>query len=226
MISLQKSTFTPEQQAYHIARKQMVDLQLRKAGVTDARVLAAMGSIPRHHFVERGMADQAYLDRPLPIGEGQTISQPYSVGFMTAQLQLQGHEKVLEIGTGCGYQTAVLCSLAKQVYSIERIDRLSHRARRNLYNLSLINFHLRIGDGTLGWPEQAPFDAIIVTAGGPTIPRALLSQLTDGGRFIGPVGGEESQTLRLVTREGPHFYEDEVGDCRFVKLIGAQGWEG
>lgn len=214
------------QQGLHLARRRMVREQLERRGVRDARVLAVMGKIPRHVFVEEGLWDQAYSDRPLTIGEGQTISQPFIVGYMTEQLCLTGSDRVLEIGTGCGYQTAVLCSLAREVYSIERLATLSHRARRVLYDLSLVHFTLRIGDGTLGWPEAAPFDAIIVTAGGPEIPPAYLDQLADGGRLVIPVGGTESQSLVRVTRSGTRYVREPLTDCRFVKLVGAYGWRG
>ncbi|MBI4238153.1 MAG: protein-L-isoaspartate(D-aspartate) O-methyltransferase [Deltaproteobacteria bacterium] len=212
------------QQGLHVARRRMVREQLERRGVRDPRVLSVIGKVPRHLFVEEGLWDQAYSDRPLTIGEGQTISQPFIVGYMTAQLRLTGTERVLEIGTGCGYQTAVLCSLAREVYSIERIATLSHRARRVLYDLGLVNFSLRIGDGTVGWPEAAPFDAIIVTAGGPEIPQAFLAQLADGGRLVIPVGSTEAQTLLRVTRKGAQFTQDTLTDCRFVKLVGAYGW--
>ena len=209
--------------AYKIARKKMVDVQLRKC-VKDPRVISAMLKIPRDRFVPDALVGQAYSDHPLNIGEGQTISQPVIVGMMTELLSLKGTEKILEIGTGSGYQTAVLCELCGHVYSIERISSLSNRARRVLYDLSYVNFSLRIGDGTLGWKENAPYDGIIVTAGAPIVPKDLYDQLADGGRFVIPVGGEESQVLKLIKRTGDRFIEESISACRFVKLIGEQGW--
>lgn len=220
----QKSGLTPRQQDYQISRKRMVAEQLIPGGVSDPRVLTAMAKVPRHLFVPEGMAAQAYSDHPLHIGEGQTISQPVIVGMMTQALELKGHEKVLDVGTGSGYQLAILCELAREVYSIERIDKLSHRARRVLYDVGYVNFKLRIGDGTLGWPEAAPFDAILAAAGSPDVPPAYLEQLAEGGRLIIPVGGEESQQLMLVIRHGKAFEKRVISGCRFVKLIGQQGW--
>ena len=194
-----------------VARKQMVAEQLVARGVADSRVLEAVGRIPRHEFVERGMASQAYEDRPLPIGFKQTISQPYMVGLMTERLHLTGGERVLEVGTGSGYQTAILCEL-------------SNRARRTLYRLGYVNIELRVGDGTVGWPEAAPFDAILVAAFAKEIPPSYRDQLADGGRLVVPVGHEEEQELLCVTRHGREFMTERVGGCRFVKLIGTFGW--
>jgi len=207
-----------------VARKQMVAEQLVARGVADSRVLEAVGRIPRHEFVERGMASQAYEDRPLPIGFKQTISQPYMVGLMTERLHLTGGERVLEVGTGSGYQTAILCELSKKVYSIERVKELSNRARRTLYRLGYVNIELRVGDGTVGWPEAAPFDAILVAAFAKEIPPSYRDQLADGGRLVVPVGHEEEQELLCVTRHGREFMTERVGGCRFVKLIGTFGW--
>ncbi len=218
-----KSGLSEDQQAFHLARRRMIEEQLKPL-VKDPRVLAAMAKIPRHVFVEPGLWDQAYSDRPIPIGEGQTISQPKIVAVMTEALLLQGFERILEIGTGCGYQTAILCELSKKVFSIERLANLSHKARRRLYELAYVNFQLRIGDGTIGWPEEAPFDAIIVTAGGPRVPQALRMQLAEGGRLLIPVGSEEEQMLVRVTRHGDRFMEEAITGCRFVKLVGAEGW--
>ncbi len=203
----------------------MVEQQLAARGVTDPRVLDAMGRIPRHEFVDPGMASQAYEDRPLAIGMKQTISQPYIVGLMTQSLELTGTEKVLEIGTGSGYQTALLAELSRHVYSIERVTTLSNRARRILYRLGYVNVTLRIGDGTLGWPEEAPFDAIIVTAGGPQVPPAYKDQLAEGGRLVIPRGGEEAQDLIRVRRKGGRTVEEVLAACRFVKLYGRHGWK-
>lgn len=219
-----KAGLSGQQQEYHIARKRMVEEQLRE--IRDGRVLSAMAAVPRHMFVEEALWGRAYGDYPLSIGEGQTISQPLMVALMTELLLLKGPEKVLEIGTGCGYQTAILCELAADVYSIERILRLSNQARRTLYGLGYLRFHLRIGDGSRGWPEAAPFDAIIVTAGAPEMPRPLLDQLKDGGRLVVPVGPEENQDLKRVRRIGSEFKEENLGACRFVKLIGEFGWPG
>ena len=202
----------------------MLEMDIRPQ-IKDGRVLAAMSKVPRERFVPEGLVAQAYSDRPLNIGEGQTISQPLIVAMMSALLHLKGTEKILEIGTGSGYQAAILCELAKKVYSIERISSLSNRARRILYEIGYVNFTLRIGDGTLGWPENAPFDGIIVTAGAPVIPEALVEQLADGGRLVIPVGGEEVQTLKIITRIGSSFKEESVSGCRFVKLIGEYGWK-
>lgn len=221
----EKAGLAPHQQDYQIARKRMVEQQLIPGGVTDSRVIAAMSKIPRHLFVAEAMAGQAYSDHPLHIGQGQTISQPIIVGLMTQALQLKGHERVLDIGTGSGYQAAILCELAKEVYSIERIPTISHKARRVLYDLAYVNFHLRIGDGTLGWPEAAPFDAITVAAGGPSIPKSLLNQLAEGGRCVIPVGGAETQQLLLLIRRGQTIERQVLSECRFVKLIGDQGWK-
>lgn len=220
-----KPGLSEEQQAFHLARRRMVEEQLTP-DIRDPRVLAAMAKIPRHLFVEEGLWNQAYSDRPLPIGEGQTISQPKIVALMTEALQLTGTETVLEIGTGCGYQTAILCELAAKVFSIERIASLSHKARRRLYELGRVNFQLRVGDGSRGWPEGAPFAAIIVTAGSPSVPQSLLQQLVDGGRLVIPVGTEEDQVLCRVTRHGDRCTEERLTACRFVKLLGAEGWHG
>lgn len=193
-------------------------------GVRDRRVLEVMGKIPRHRFVEKGLEDQAYLDRPLKIGSGQTISQPLMVAMMTEVLALTGDEKVLEIGTGSGYQTAVLAELAKKVYTIERLQALSVGARKILYRLSYNNVEFKIGDGTLGWPEEAPFDAIIVTAAGPEIPPALKEQMAVGGRMVIPMGAFELQKLCLVRRGKKDWSTEVLSECRFVKLVGKGGW--
>lgn len=212
---------------YARLRKKMVDSQIRARGLRDERVLAAMEKIPRHLFVEPALVDQAYNDTPLPIGEGQTISQPYMVALMTEALALTGKEKVLEIGTGSGYQTAILAELAEQVFSIERIAPLAAAARKILDQLGYYNVAIRVGDGSLGWREEAPFDAIIVTAGAPRIPRPLVEQLAIGGRLVVPVGGRFTQELYRVTRlsADPNDVETEaLGGCRFVDLVGEHGW--
>ncbi|OPY18759.1 MAG: Protein-L-isoaspartate O-methyltransferase [Syntrophus sp. PtaB.Bin075] len=210
-------------------RLRMVDTQIRARGVLNPRILEAMSRIPRHLFVEEALADQAYNDNPLPIGDMQTISQPYIVSLMTDALDLKGREKVLEIGTGSGYQTALLAELADQVFSIERIASLANNARRILDQLGYYNVAIRIGDGTYGWKEESPFDAILVTAGAPDIPMPLIEQLKIGGRLVLPVGGRHIQDLVKVTRLSEDINElkkENLGGCRFVDLIGEYGWSG
>lgn len=210
---------------YTVARRRMIERQLVSRGISDERVLAAMMKIPRHLFVDPGLMDQAYGDNPLGIGEGQTISQPYIVALMTQALDLKGHEKVLEIGSGCGYQTAILAELAGQVYTIERLKELGFMARRNLKNLGCRNIVIRIGDGSRGWEDAAPFDAILIAAGSPEIPKPLLAQLVEGGKMVVPVGTEEEQSLMRVTRRGVKSDVEDLGACRFVKLVGEYGWK-
>jgi protein-L-isoaspartate(D-aspartate) O-methyltransferase len=212
---------------YDVARKRMVENQIIGRGIRDRRVIDAMLKIPRHLFVEEAMAAQAYNDNPLPIGERQTISQPYMVALMTELLELKGKERVLEIGTGSGYQAAVLAVLADRVYTMERIRPLAMRARKVLDSLGLLNVNIKIDDGTCGWEEEAPFDAILVTAGAPKIPEPLVNQLAPGGCLVLPVGDQFSQTLVRVVKseDGSVSVEQSIG-CRFVKLIGKQGWEG
>jgi protein-L-isoaspartate(D-aspartate) O-methyltransferase len=207
------------------ARDRMVQSQLVARGIRDPKVLYAMRKVPRHLFVEEALQNQAYGDFPLPIGEQQTISQPYIVAFMTEALELTGVEKVLEIGTGCGYQAAILAELAPEVFSIERLHILASRARRILESLRYFNVKIKVGDGTLGWPDEAPFDAIIVTAAAPGIPRPLLDQLAMGGKLIIPVGDRFSQTLEVVQKTPEGLKHDYRGGCRFVKLIGSYGWD-
>lgn len=210
---------------YEIARKRMVESQLIARGIADRLVIEAMLKVPRHIFVEEAMSAQAYSDSPLPIGEKQTISQPYMVALMTELLQLNGSEKVLEIGTGSGYQAAILATITRRVYTIERIRSLALRARKALDSLGLLNVNIKIDDGTGGWESEAPFDAIMVTAGAPEIPQTLISQLQVGGRLVIPVGDQFEQTLVRVTKrdDGSVIRENSVG-CRFVKLIGKFGW--
>lgn len=205
-------------------RKRMVDEQLAARGIGDRRVLSAMATTPRHVFVDEALRERAYGDHPLPIGQGQTISHPYTVALMTEALELQGTERVLEIGTGSGYQTAILAKLCANVFSIERIAALATRARRVLDQLSLYNVALRVGDGTIGWNAEAPFDAIIVTAGTPQLPRPLLSQLRAGGRLVVPIGEEDSQVLLRLRVDASGVTEEYIGDCRFVKLLGRYGF--
>jgi protein-L-isoaspartate(D-aspartate) O-methyltransferase len=207
------------------ARAQMVEEQLARRGIIDPRVLDAMRRIPRHLFVEEALRERAYGDHPLPIGEQQTISQPYIVALMTALLALTGREKVLEIGTGSGYQTAVLAALARRVCSIERLASLAARARTILEGLGLANVWIRVGDGTLGWPDEAPFDRILIAAGGSAVPPPLFDQLAEGGRMVLPIGDESGQTLTLVENVGGTMRTTPCGDCMFVKLVGKYAWE-
>ncbi len=199
--------------------------ELVKRGITDQRVVNVMLELPRHIFVEEAMSAQAYNDGSLPIGEKQTISQPYIVARMTELLALTGREKVLELGTGSGYQAAVLATLADRVCTVERIRPLALKARKALDSLRLLNVNLKIGDGTEGWPEEAPFDAILVTAGAPFLPECLIEQLAPGGRLVIPVGDRVDQKL-LVVRKGMDgsVTREEADDCRFVRLIGKNGW--
>lgn len=208
----------------------MVQEQIIARGVADRRVIDAMLKIPRHIFVQEAFAAQAYSDKALPIGEKQTISQPYIVALMTEKLALTGKEKVLEIGTGSGYQTALLAMLAERVFSAERIRPLALRARKCLDSQKLFNVQLRINDGEgspIGWEEESPFDAIIVTAGAPDVPVILTDQLARGGRMVIPVGTDIDQQLVIITKneEGELLQEPSV-NCRFVPLIGKQGWQG
>lgn len=210
---------------FDIARKRMVETQIVARGISDKRVIDAMLKVPRHAFVEEAMSAQAYSDSALPIGEKQTISQPYMVALMTETLQLTGVEKVLEIGTGSGYQAAILATVASRVYTIERIRSLALKARKALDSLGLLNVNLKIGDGSVGWEEEAPFDAIMVTAGAPSIPQALVDQLGVGGRLVIPVGNQLEQTLvRVTKKDDGSIVREELIDCRFVKLVGQFGW--
>lgn len=208
----------------HRARQEMVSTQIRARGVTDPRVLAVLRAVPRHLFVPEGWRHQAYLDTPLPIGEGQTISQPYIVALMTALLELKSTDQVLEIGTGSGYQAAILGMLADKVISIERIAAVAARAMEHLREVGVTNVTVLVQDGTGGYPPGAPYDAILVTAGTPAIPPPLLAQLADHGRLVAPVGGQVLQELVLIRREGDRYEEYPEGGVRFVPLIGEHGW--
>lgn len=213
---------------YRNQRIRMVDSQLRSRGIRDERVLKAMETVPRHLFVDEGLRDQAYSDGPLPIGENQTISQPFIVALMTEALQLTDRDKVLEIGTGSGYQTAVLAEIAERVLSIERIAFLATRARKLIEALNYFNVAIRVGDGTLGWQDEAPFDGIIVTAGSPDIPKTFIEQLAVGGRLVIPVGDRNSQQLIRATRlsrDVKDVKKEDLGGCRFVNLIGEYAWQ-
>lgn len=205
-------------------RDLMVDTQLIPRGIKDERVLKVMRKVPRHLFLDESQWFRAYDDMALPIGEGQTISQPYMVAIMTELLELKGDEKVLEIGTGSGYQAAILCELSREVYSIERVQTLSERASNVLRSLGYENIHLRVGDGTLGWPEEAPFDKMIITAACPEIPEPLIDQLSEGGMIVAPVGERFSQVLLRMRKGKGKFIEEYHTPCVFVPLIGKYGW--
>lgn len=205
-------------------REEMVEQQIRRRGIGSARVLEAMRRVPRHEFVPADMQESAYEDRPLPIGEGQTISQPYMVASMTAALELEGAERVLEIGTGSGYQAAVLSCLAAEVFTIEVRAPLASAARERLERLGFANVHVHCGDGSLGLEECAPFDAILVSAAAPTVPAPLLDQLAEGGRLAIPVGWEEHQEFRILHKAAGQITSRAVEECRFVPLIGRHGW--
>ncbi len=210
---------------YTQAREQMVREQLAKRGISDPLVLASMEKVPRHEFVEEALRDRAYEDNPLPIGDGQTISQPYMIALMAETLKLAEGERVLEVGTGSGYLTAILAEQGAHVCSVEMSRPLARRAQTILQKLGYTNVSIHIGDGTLGWEDEAPFDAIIIGAAAPCLPRPLLSQLRLGGRLVVPMGEEELQTLVRVWKERKGFREEYFGECRFVKLQGAYGWE-
>jgi protein-L-isoaspartate(D-aspartate) O-methyltransferase len=209
---------------YDRLRQEMVEKQIEARGITDVRVLNAMRQVPRHLFVSEALMDQAYSDFPLPIGEQQTISQPYIVAEMTQALQLSPDDRVLEIGTGSGYQAAILSKIVYRVYSIERIHSLYVRSRKLFDKLGYHNIVTRYSDGTTGWRDQGLFDAIIVTAGSPEIPAVLVNQLSIGGRMVIPVGSQHSQDLIKLVREKNGIHQTNMGGCRFVKLVGEHGW--
>jgi protein-L-isoaspartate(D-aspartate) O-methyltransferase len=210
--------------AYRLARRRLVE-RLREQGIYDERVLAAFGSVERHRLIPEALRDQAYRDTPIPIGDGQTISAPNVVALMTQAAQLRGEETVLEVGTGSGYQAAILSSLTARVISVERIPRLAARARSALDELAVHNVVVHLGDGTQGRPSDAPFDAILVTAGGPEVPRPLLAQLGAGGRLLGPFGPRGAQDLVRVVRDASgDFTYEVIAKCTFVDLIGEHGW--
>ncbi len=203
----------------------MVERQIRRRGVRDPRLLAAMAKVPRHCFVPEPYRAHAYEDHPLPIGRNQTISQPYIVAVMTEALALTGEERILEVGTGSGYQTAILAELGKEVFTVERLAELSEQARKILHSLGYTTIHFAVGDGSRGWPEFAPYDAIVVTAGAPEIPDPLYEQLAEGGRLVIPVGDHAHQELFQIvkTPEGPDVRN--LGPCRFVDLLGTHAWQ-
>lgn len=210
---------------YERQREEMAHKQVAARGIIDSNVLAAIGKVPRHLFVGEALRDQAYGDYPLPIGEQQTISQPYIVAEMTQALELDKDDRVLEIGTGSGYQAAILAEIVYRVYTIERIRSLYIRARNLLDKLRYNNIIMRCSDGTSGWLDESPFDAIIVTAGAPDVPLKLLDQLATGGRLVAPVGNQHSQDLIKFTKDQSGFHKSNLGGCRFVKLIGTHGWK-
>lgn len=208
------------------ARERMVVEQVAGRGVADPRVLDAMRRVPRHRFVEEALRERAYGDYPLPIGEGQTISQPFMVGRMTELLRLTGREKVLEIGTGSGYQAAVLSRCVARVCTVERLPRIAARARLLLEELGYTNVWVRTANGTFGWPDEAPFDRILVAAGGPSVPPPLFEQLTEGGLMVMPVGGADGQKLQLIEKVRGEMRVTEDSGCVFVPLIGKHAWQG
>lgn len=210
---------------YDLQRHQMVEHQLKGRGIKNAKVLEAFRKVPRHEFVPRDLHDKAYRDAPLPIGFNQTISQPYMVAAMTELAQVEGGDRVLEIGTGSGYQAAILAELGAEVYSIERIPELAEQAEASWQGLGYTSVHSRIANGTIGWEEEAPFDAIIVTAGAPEIPQPLLVQLADGGRLVIPLEEGVSQVLYLVRRSEEGFQKERGERCTFVPLIGEFAWK-
>ncbi|MFC1480093.1 protein-L-isoaspartate(D-aspartate) O-methyltransferase [Candidatus Omnitrophota bacterium] len=211
---------------YEKQRKRMVDEQLIPRGISDPKVLKAFMSVQRHRFVPAPLDMASYSDRPLPIGEGQTISQPYMVAIMTQSLCLKGGEKVLEVGTGSGYQAAILAQICGRVYTVEREDRLSQRAKTLLLEEGYENIDFACGDGTKGWEEAAPFEGIIVTAAAPFVPEALKQQLAEGGRLVIPVGTMYSQMLMAIEKKGNDFITENICGCVFVPLIGEYGWKG
>ncbi len=214
-----------ETKEYAPQRAEMIEKQLRRRGITDGAVLAAMLTVPRHEFVPEELRSRAYEDAPLPIGGGQTISQPYIVAAMTSALRLQPGDRVLEIGTGCGFQAAVLSHLAKEVFTIELRPELASAASEKLARHGYHNVHVHCGDGTLGLPEFAPFDGILVAAAAPEVPEPLLAQLAEAGRLIIPVGDTDNQELRLVEKHAGVFSTKMLEGCRFVPLVGHHGWQ-
>ncbi len=213
-----ESSGSPQKDRLEMVRR------LEAQGITDQKVLEVMRRIPRHLFIANALWDQAYADHPVPIDRGQTISQPYIVALMTQALQLEKSDRVLEIGTGSGYQTAILAELAQHVYTIERFPELSEKAQKLLTEAGYTNISFRVGDGTVGWPEEAPFEKIIVTAAAPEVPAALVEQLAERGRLVIPVGGRQLQTLVALTKEGEKLRREELCACSFLPLVGKEGW--
>jgi protein-L-isoaspartate(D-aspartate) O-methyltransferase len=209
----------------HIQRRKELTNTLREKGIRDQRVLMAVQAIPRHNFVDTALENRAYEDTALPIGCGQTISQPYTVAAQTELLEVEKGDKILEIGTGSGYQAAILCHMGAQVYSVERHEELYHKAKKMLYELGY-RTNLKLGDGTLGWSAYAPYDGIVVTAGAPVVPDDLITQLNVGGRLVVPVGSQKSQVMVRITRVSEDSYEEEhLQNFKFVPLIGEKGWD-
>ncbi|HEY1482229.1 MAG TPA: protein-L-isoaspartate(D-aspartate) O-methyltransferase [Candidatus Acidoferrum sp.] len=206
-------------------RAAMVEVQIRRRGVTDERVLQVMAAVPRHDFVSSQWQSRAYLDEPVPIGDGQTISQPYIVAVMTAMLQLRGPERVLEIGTGCGYQAAVLSQLAREVHTVEYRPELARDAAQRLQALGYTNIHVHCGEGSVGLPQFAPFDAILMAAAAPALPTPLLDQIAQGGCMVAPIGVPTHQQLFFVRKQGTQFHVEHREACRFVPLQGPSGWK-
>jgi protein-L-isoaspartate(D-aspartate) O-methyltransferase len=211
-------------EAFRTVREEMVRYQLEARGIRDATVLDVMSRVPRHRFVDAALRSRAYDDHALPIGAGQTISQPYMVALMTEVLRLEGGEKILEIGTGSGYQTAILAEFTPRLFSIERNPDLARAAAARLRELGYSNVILKTGDGSLGWPEHAPFDRILVTAGAPDLPPPLFDQMPEGGLLVIPIGDRESQRLEVVTKERGRALSRRLVDCAFVPLLGKEGW--
>jgi protein-L-isoaspartate(D-aspartate) O-methyltransferase len=214
----------PEPIKFERQREEMVRTQVEARGITDPMVLAAFSRVPRHLFVSEALHDQAYGDFPLPIGEQQTISQPYIVAEMTQALELRAEDRVLEIGTGSGYQAAILAEIVFRVYTVERIRSLFLKSRKLFDQLRYHNILMKYSDGTLGWMDESPFDAIMVTAGAPEIPETLVKQLDIGGRLVMPVGDRHSQELIKIYRDEDGIHSKNLGGCRFVKLVGEHGW--
>jgi protein-L-isoaspartate(D-aspartate) O-methyltransferase len=220
------SKYGPEDSAsFQAERREMVDRQIRDRGIRSMRVLAAMGAVPRHLFVPRERIQEAYLDAPVAIGEGQTISQPYIVALIAEALSLKGHERVLEVGAGSGYQAAVVSLLAGEVIAVESHSTLAASARERLARLGYANIRVEEGDGSLGWPQCAPYDAILVTAAAPSLPEPLLAQMAEGARLVIPVGGPEQQDLLRLVKRGSTRSQESLCACRFVPLIGRFGWQ-
>jgi protein-L-isoaspartate(D-aspartate) O-methyltransferase len=214
----------PTSRDFTWAREKMVQEQIVGRGIKHRRVIEAMRKIPRHFFIDAGIINRAYNDCALPIGEKQTLSQPYMAARMVEALELRGQEKVLEVGTGSGYQTALLAELCFNVFSVEKVRNLARRAREVLDKLEYHNIAIHVGDGTIGWSEHAPYDAIIVAAASPELPAPLLEQLSMSGTLIIPVGDEQTQILTRVRRSASGFVEEQLGECKFVKLIGKYAW--
>ncbi len=217
--------FGDEEEYFAYLRDLMVSEQIEARGIKDKRVLEAMREVPRHLFVPSSLKERAYDDTPLSIGEGQTISQPYMVALMTELLRLQGDEKVLEVGTGSGYQAAILAKLAKYVYTVERIPLLADEAKKRLDELGVNNVQIVVGDGSRGLPQHSPYQGIIVTAGAPRVPEVLIEQLAEGGRLVIPVGSSSLQMLTVVEKERDKLTTREEGTCIFVPLVGKYGWQ-